>query len=73
MGNAYLQFELTRLKNDGHFEDDNTDVIRLVKKASAQLFREATIASTGGSEIEVNMRWNPFLLVLELQKVKIVN
>ena len=44
IGNTYLQFELTLQKNGGHFEEDNTDLIRLVSNALAHLFTEATIA-----------------------------
>ena len=53
IGNSYLQFELTLEKDGGQFEDDNTDMIRLVKIASAHLSTEKT--TTGGSEVEVNM------------------
>ena len=57
---AYLQLELTHRKNGGHFDDDNTDMIGLLNYAVAQLFKEATIATSGGSEIEINKYGGPF-------------
>ena len=59
LGNAYLQFELFFRKNGGHFNDDKTDAINLVKNPSAHLFEGATIATTGGSEIEVSKPVGP--------------
>ena len=54
IGNAYLQIEIKLKKYRGKFEDDNTNTIRLVNNAPRHLFKEATISTTGGTEIEVN-------------------
>ena len=55
IGNSYLEFTITLRKNGGDFLDDNSDeLIRLVNNAFAFCFREASIKSTGGHEIELN-------------------
>ena len=54
IGNSYLEFTITLRKNNGDFEDDNSVLIRLVNNAFAFCFREASIKSTGGHEIELN-------------------
>ena len=40
IGNSYLQFHIELKKDGGNFEDDNTDVIRLVKNAFGNIFEE---------------------------------
>ena len=54
IGNGYLEFTITLRKNGGDFDDDDSDPIRLVNNAFAFCFREASIKSTGGHEIELN-------------------
>ena len=49
IGNGYLEFDITLRKAGGNFENDNSDVIRLVNNALAFCFREATLRTTGGS------------------------
>ena len=49
-------FNLTKSlkKGGGNIKEDNTDVIRLVKDAFAQIFKEVYLYTTGGTEIESN-------------------
>ena len=55
IGNGYLQYDITVRKGDNsNFEDDNADVIRLVNNAFAYTFKNASISTTSGSEIEIN-------------------
>ena len=54
IGHANLRFERTLEKNGSQFEDDTTDIIRLLINEFAHLFKKATILTTGGSEIEQN-------------------
>ena len=51
-GNAYLEFDITVRNTAGNFT--NASAIRLVKNAFAYCFNEATLATTGGMEIEHN-------------------
>ena len=53
IGNAYLQFDIT-VRRDPNANFTNADVIRLVNNAFAYTFKEATLSTTGGSEIEIN-------------------
>ena len=50
-GNAYLQYDIT-LNRGGGADFMDADVIRLVNNAFAYCVKEATLAFTGGSEIE---------------------
>ena len=59
IGNGYLEIDITLRKDGGDFEDDNTVVIRLVNNAYAFCFREGSIRSTGGMEIELNKFLGP--------------
>ena len=55
--NAYLQYELTILKNVANAADRllvDGDVIRLLNKAFAYCFKEARLSTSGGSDIEHN-------------------
>ena len=55
IGNAYLQYEMTKEKDVANAADKilvDGDVIRLVKKAFAFCLEEARLSTTGGSDIE---------------------
>ena len=52
VGNSYLEFTITLRNNGGNFAD--ADEIRLVNNAFAYCFKNATISTTSGSEIEIN-------------------
>ena len=52
IGNSYLEFDITERNDGGNFTD--ASVIRLVNNAYAYCFREASISTTGGMEIEHN-------------------
>ena len=51
IGNSYLQFDITVRKADNN-DFNNNEVIRLVNNALAHCFKEGTIQTTGGMEIE---------------------
>ena len=53
VGNSYLQYDITVRKGD-NTDFANGDVIRLVNNAFAYCFKNATISTTSGSEIEIN-------------------
>ena len=50
IGKAYLEFDITVRNTAGTFT--NVSAIRLVNNALAYCFKEATLAMTGGMEIE---------------------
>ena len=50
IGNAYLEFDITVRDTAGNFT--NASVIRLVNKAFAFCFKQATLATTGGMDFE---------------------
>ena len=52
IGNAYLEFDITVRNDADNFTNDS--VIRLVNNAFAFCFKEASITTTGGMDIEVN-------------------
>ena len=52
VGNGYLEFTITLRNNGGNFADANE--IRLVNNAFAYCFKNASISTTSGSEIEIN-------------------
>ena len=52
IGNGYLEFDITVRNTAGNFTD--ASAINLVNNAFAYCFKEATLASTGGMEIEHN-------------------
>ena len=52
IGNAYLEFDITVRSTAGNFTKES--VIRLVNNAFAFCFKEASITTTGGMDIEVN-------------------
>ena len=54
LGNSSPCYELTLRKHGGAFDDDDNDAIRYVRNAFTHLCEEATVATTGGSKIEVN-------------------
>ena len=66
IGNAYLQFELAQLKNGSPCQDDSTDVNRKVKNDFENLFKEATIATPGGSEPELNKYEGPISTIMKV-------
>ena len=53
-GNANLQLELNLQKDGGHFKEDITHRNLMVKHVCACFLDEATMATTGGSETEIN-------------------
>ena len=57
IGNAYLEFDITVRNTAGNFT--NASVIRLVNNAFAFCFKEASITTTGGIDIEVNIYVGP--------------
>ena len=65
IGNAYLQYYITVRRNDNaNFADVNN--IRLVNNAFAFCFKEATLALTGGSEIEQNKYVGPISTIMRV-------
>ena len=64
-GNAYLQYDMTVRRNDNaNFTD--ASVIRLINNAFAYCFKEATLALTGGSEIEQNKYVGPISTIMRV-------
>ena len=51
IGSAYIEFDITIRDDAGNFT--NASVIRLVNNAFAYCFKEATLATTGGMDLEV--------------------
>ena len=51
-GNACLEFDITVRNRAAYF--DNTSELRLIKIAFAYCFKEASLATTGGSNLEYN-------------------
>ena len=66
IGNAHVHFELTLQKDGVHVEDDDTDTIRLVNNAFTHLFKEPTLATTGGSENEVKKYVGPVSTIIRV-------
>ena len=64
IGNAYLEFDITVRNTAGNFTD--ASAIRLVNKAFAFCFKEATLSTTGGMEIEVNKYVGPVSTIMRL-------
>ena len=50
IGNGHLEFDITVQDTAGNFAD--ASVIRLVKKSYAFFFKQATLATTGGMDLE---------------------
>ena len=71
IGNLFPKFELKLRKNNGHFDDDITDMIILVNNASAHLFKEATIATTSDSKIEVSKSVSNFSTIMRVLTSKV--
>ena len=53
VGNSYLQYDITVRKGDNTDFVDGDEII-LVNNAFAYCFKNATISTTSGSEIEIN-------------------
>ena len=64
IGNSYLEFDITVRNTAGNFT--NTSVIRLVNNAFAYCFKEATLTTTGGMEIEHNKYVGQVCTILRL-------
>ena len=64
IGNAYLEFDITVRNTAGNFT--NASVIRLVNNAFAYCFKEATLNTTGGMDIEVNKYVGPVSTIMRL-------
>ena len=63
-GNAYLEFDITVRSTAGNFT--NASAIRLVNNAFAYCFKEASINTTGGMDIEVNKYVGPVSTTMRL-------
>ena len=73
IGNAYLQYELTIEKDVAVAADRvlvNGDAIRLVNIAFAYSFKEALLATTGGSDIEYNKYVGQVSIILRVLTFK---
>ena len=64
IGNAYLEFDITVRNTAGNFT--NASAIRLVKNSFAFCFKEGTLATTGGMEIEVNKYVGPVSTIMRM-------
>ena len=64
IGNAYLEFDITVRSTAGDFT--NASVIRLVNNAFAFCFKEASINTTGGMDIEVNKYVGPVSSIMRM-------
>ena len=64
IGNAYLEFDITLRNNAGNFT--NASVIRMVNIAFAYCFKEATLTTTGGMEIEHSKYVGPVSTIMRL-------
>ena len=64
IGNAYLEFDITVRNTAGNFT--NASVIRLVNNAFAFCFKEASITTTGGMDIEVNKYVGPVSTIMRI-------
>ena len=64
IGNAYLEFDITVRNTAGNFT--NASVIRLVNNAFAYCFKEATLATTGGMDIEINKYVGPVSTIMRI-------
>ena len=64
IGNSYLEFDITVRNNAVNFT--NASAIRLVNIAFAYCFKEATLSTTGGMEIEHNKYVGPVSTILRL-------
>ena len=63
IGNSYLQFDIELKKDGSNFENDVTDVIKLVKYDFAQIFKEDHILTTGGTEKGIKNLFPKFQLL----------
>ena len=64
IGNAYLEFDITVLNTAGNFTD--LSAIRLVNNAFAYCFKEATLSTAGGMEIEGYKYVGPVSTIMRL-------
>ena len=64
IGNACLEFDITVRNTAGNFT--NASVTRLVNNAFAFCFKEATLTTTGGMEIEHNKYVGPVSTIMRL-------
>ena len=64
IGNVYLEFDITVRNTAGNFT--NASVIRLVNNAFAFCFKEVTLTTTGGMEIEHNKYHGPVSTIMRL-------
>ena len=64
IGNAYLEFDITVRNTAGNFT--NASAIRLVNNSFAYCFKEASINTTGGMDIEVNKYVGPVSTIMRL-------
>ena len=64
IGNAYLELDITVRNTAGNFT--NASAIRLVNNGFAFCFKEATLATTGGMEIEVNKYVGPVSTIMRM-------
>ena len=69
IGNGYLEFDITIrqvVAAPANANFTNASAIRLVKNAFAYCFKEATLSTTGGMEIEVNKYVGPVSTIMRL-------
>ena len=64
IGNAYLEFDITVRNTAGNFA--NASAIRLVNNTFAYCFKETSIKTTGGMDIEVNKYVGPVSTIMRL-------
>ena len=64
IGNAYLEFDITVRNDAGNFT--NASVIRLVNNAFAFCFKEASLTTTGGMDIEINKYVGPVSTIMRM-------
>ena len=64
IGNSYLEFDITVRNTAGNFT--NASVIRLVNNAFAYCFKEASLATTGGMDIETNKYVGPVSTIMRM-------
>ena len=64
IGNTYLEFDITVRNTAGNFT--NASVIRLVNNTFAFCFKEASITTTGGMDIEVNKYVGPVSTIMRM-------
>ena len=65
IGKAYLPYNITVKQDDGT-DFTEASVIRLVSNAFAYTFKEATLSTTGGSEIEINKYVGPISTIMRV-------